>query len=616
MNTDLNRDAHRQIQFGMLEGPAPRYKGLTTQSVYVTMRDGVKLAVEVILPKNLPSDARIPALLQQTRYWRTMELRAPFKWFLKPEDLNPATRGFKSFFTGRGYALVLVDVRGSGASFGTSPYPWPRDSIADAGEIVDWIVAQPWSNGRVGGMGVSCVGTTAELLAVTNHPAVKAVIPRFNQPDAYRDIACPGGMFNARFIREWSRFDCTLDQNRVPRDFGLLGRLIVKGVKPVRGDEDCRLLQEAIRAHAANGEVYELARAAAYCDERCADVDVCFEDLAVHNYAAEIECSDVAIYGWGSWMDAGTADAVIRRFLTFENAGRAVIGAWDHGGQYHASPYMPPDASVNPGLPAQWLEMIRFFDCYLKDIDNGVRSERALFYYTMGEEKWKRTAVWPPAGTQTQRWYLGENRTLLPYVPTGESGADTYAVDFEASTGEHNRWWEIGPVLKKTIIYADRAAATRHMLTYTSPPLAEDVEIAGYPIVNLYVTCTETDAAFYVYLEDVDESGRVTYVTEGQLRAIHRKVSDAIGPYQLQVPYHSFKQEDALPLVPGEVAQITFGLLPTSVLIRRGHCLRIAIAGHDAGTFVRIPAQGTPVISIARNQLYASYVDLPVVQRR
>ena len=126
MNTDLNRDAHRQIQFGMLEGPAPQYKGLTTQSVYVTMRDGVKLAVEVILPKNLPSDARIPALLQQTRYWRTMELRAPFKWFLKPEDLNPATRGFKSFFTGRGYALVLVDVRGSGASFGTNPYPWPR----------------------------------------------------------------------------------------------------------------------------------------------------------------------------------------------------------------------------------------------------------------------------------------------------------------------------------------------------------------------------------------------------------------------------------------------------------------------------------------------------------
>jgi predicted acyl esterase len=114
----------------------------------------------------------------------------------------------------------------------------------------------------------------------------------------------------------------------------------------------------------------------------------------------------------------------------------------------------------------------------------------------------------------------------------------------------------------------------------------------------------------------VDENGRVTYVTEGQLRAIHRKVSDETPPYKLQVPYHSFKKKVAIPLVPGEIAEITFGLLPTSALIRKGHRIRLGIAGHDEGTFPRIPAEGTPVISVARNKLHASFVDLPVVRRR
>ena len=118
----------------------------------------------------------------------------------------------------------------------------------------------------------------------------------------------------------------------------------------------------------------------------------------------------------------------------------------------------------------------------------------------------------------------------------------------------------------------------------------------------------------YVYLEDVDERGYVTYVTEGQLRAIHRKVCAGPPPYRLQVPYHSFKEADAQPLVPGEVAEITFGLLPTSVLIRKGHRLRLGIAGHDEGTFVRIPATGTPVWTVVRHRVHPSYIDLPVVR--
>jgi uncharacterized protein len=99
------------------------------------------------------------------------------------------------------------------------------------------------------------------------------------------------------------------------------------------------------------------------------------------------------------------------------------------------------------------------------------------------------------------------------------------------------------------------------------------------------------------------------------LRALHRKVSVEAPPYKLLVPYHSFKAKDAMPLGPGQVAELKFGLQPTSVLIKKGHRLRIAIAGADKNSFARIPAEGTPTISVARNRKNASWIELPVIRR-
>jgi putative CocE/NonD family hydrolase len=604
-----------ETMFGNHAAPAPRYTGTSASSVYIPMRDGVQLAVEVVLPEDLEAGARIPALLSQTRYWRAKELRAPFKWFLTPEVLEPDERDLRLFFTSHGYAVVLLDVRGTGASFGAWPHPWPEDSVSDAADVVDWIVSQPWSDGNVGGYGISYVGTTAELLAVPNHPAVKAVIPMFNHPDAFTDIAFPGGIFHQRFTKSWSDFDRNLDRNIVPGEFGFLGRLLLRGVKPVDGDRGRRLLRKAVREHGSNGHAFSLARPLDYRDSRPDGVDLTVENVTVHRFKKEIEDSRTISFGWGSWLDAGTADAVIRRFLTFDNSGGGAIGAWEHCGRFNASPYRSPDAPPSPTLREQWSEMLRFFDAHLKGVGHPAKGGKTLFYYTLGEERWKATPVWPPEGTRLQRWYLAADGELSPSEPDTETGSDIYTVDFEANTGESNRWWEMGAVVGKTVVYGDRSDAASHLLTYTSPPLDQDLEITGYPIVTLYVTSTHEDAALFVYLEDVDESGRVFYATEGLLRALHRKVSSGPSPYQLQVPYHSFKEEDAMPLVPGEVAEITFGLQPTSVLIRKGHRIRIGIAGHDQGTFVRIPAEGTPTITVARNRTLASWIDLPVLSR-
>jgi len=212
---------------------------------------------------------------------------------------------------------------------------------------------------------------------------------------------------------------------------------------------------------------------------------------------------------------------------------------------------------------------------------------------------------------KNQRWYLREGQSLSQGIPPTDDGLDTYQVDFEASTGLTNRWWELGAVFQQTVRYKDRSKAARHMLIYHSPPMERDIEISGYPLVRLFLSSTESDGAFFFYLEDVDLNGQVNYITEGQLRALHRKIAPVPPQHHLPTPYHSFKQEDASLLVPGEMTELYFYLHPTSVLVRKGHRLRLGIAGNDRDTFTRIPSQGEPVISVTRNILHPSYIEFP-----
>jgi uncharacterized protein len=127
---------------------------------------------------------------------------------------------------------------------------------------------------------------------------------------------------------------------------------------------------------------------------------------------------------------------------------------------------------------------------------------------TLGEEAWKRTGTWPPAGQTTSRWFLASEGTLSSKAPVEHSGEDTYTVDFDATTGLANRWHTQDGVTK--VDYPDRFTADQLLLTYTSAPLDEDLEITGHPLATLYLTSTATDGAFYAYLEDVAPDGRVT----------------------------------------------------------------------------------------------------------
>jgi len=162
------------------------------------------------------------------------------------------------------------------------------------------------------------------------------------------------------------------------------------------------------------------------------------------------------------------------------------------------------------------------------------------------------------------------------------------------------------------VVYPDRAQEDRKLLVYDSAPLETDLEITGSPVLTVEMSSTTSDGALHAYLEDIAPGGRVTYVDEGVFRVIDRKEVDAKNlPYEPIGPAHSFMREDAEPLVPGEPARIRFSLCATSVLLRRGHRIRLALAGADAHFFQRYPTVAT-TWTVYRDALRTSFIELPV----
>ena len=582
------------------------------QSLYVTMRDGVRIAVDVWLPEELDDTSTIPALMHATRYWRARQNVAEGyendNRFVEAQSINAA-----------GYALVLVDARGSGASFGTRPYEMSVTEAQDYGEIVDWIIAQPWSNQNVGAYGVSYAGNTAEMLALNQHPAVKAIAPLFNDFDNFGHLIFPGGVLTIGFLEDWGNSVHAQDQNDICGSNGLTGAACDSlkstwlGVKPVGADQDGRILAQAVAEHAANVHPYEAALAYEYRDDPWGG------EGGVRNvgylrspagHLPDIEASSVAMFIRVGWQDAGTVNGALGRYMTIDNPQKVFIGPWDHGASNDADPFHPFDTPVSPTKEQQLTELISFFDRFLKD-DGDATLASSVTYYTLGADRWTTTEVWPPEGFEDETWYFAAEGLLTKSQPQSPSGADDYIIDFEATTGRHNRWYTNNG--SGDVRYPDRAAEDEKLLTFTSEPFEHDTEITGHPVVTLFVRSTHDDGAFLAYLEDVAPDGKVTYITEGQLRAVMRRESDEPAPYKKIGPHRSELRADAMPLIPGEVAELTFELWATSVLIKEGHRLRIAIAGADKDSFLRYPRNGdVPTISVERNRTYPSRVSIPV----
>ncbi len=575
-------------------------------AVYITMPDGVRIAVDIWLPEAVKEGVQVPTMMMSTRYWRAAEIDPPV----------PEPNSQVDFFNNNDFAFVIVDVRGTGASFGTRQSEFTVAETLDFDHITNWISDQKWSNGAISTIGVSYSGNTAENAIYGASKPLKAAIPRFVDFDVYSSILFPGGLQNLLITSDWGKAVRALDLNDAatispPSEEG--PRLI--GVKPVDEDRDRTMLAQAVSDHVANPLVTEIFGPMTFRD----DIKLAMsldgsggQVVSPHNFKAEVEKQAIPAYHWGSWMDAGTAAGVLARFASYEAPMRYVIGPWSHGAGHDVDPYNDKEHPVSPTVEEQYFSIIKFLEPLTASAAKPTATSKELFYFTFGEGKWKKTTSWPPEGTEFKRFYFASGGLLKDTAPEIEEAADQYQVNFETGSGDETRWdTQLGG---KDVFYGDRAKADKLNLVYTSAPLEQDMEFTGHGVVHLNMSSTKPDGAVIVYIEDVAPDGKVTMITEGHLRLRHRKISDDEPPYPMFGPYHSFKRKDVSLMIPGEIAEIAFALLPTSVLLKKGHSIRVAIAGHDKDTFLRIPDEGTPEYSFYRQAGAASYIEIPLIK--
>lgn len=580
-----------------------RFSSWERSGRYVIMPDSTRIAVELYLPSGLPAGERVPTVLVQTRYYRAVEFRWPAS-----RKQDGVTFPLLPGFIRRGYAVVVTDVRGTGASFGRRDAEWSPAEVRDGATIVDWIISQPWSNGLVGATGLSYPGTTAELLLVNHHPAVRAVAPLFAPWDLYADLAFPGGAFLHAPTRAWSELTQLLDRNDAARGQGWRARLAFRGVRAVDGPGGRRQLRQALDQRGRGFDVFAELSAMAFRDDT-STTGWSFGAVSPHARIHDVKQSGAAVYSYSGWFDGAHNDAAIKRFLALDDPQhRLVLGPWGHSLSQNASPYSPNPRTAFPHAQ----ELIRFFDYHLKGIDHGFSREDPIHYFTIGEEVWKSAAEWPIPGTEYHALYFGSDRTLAFEAPLSGEGADTLN-PASVGSGVASRWHSL--VGGRPVKYTEREALATRVLSYTSAPLAADMEVTGYPVMRILVRTTNEDAHFFVYLEEIDPSGEVRYITEGALRAVHRRQREPAGNHPAGVPFRSFRREDAEPLASGEVAELEFALLPVSWLIRAGHRVRVAIAPTDRDNFGPAHDMADHVTELLWGQGARSRIDLPVVPR-
>ena len=577
-------------------------KTFQKKSFYLSMRDGVKLAIDVFLPADI-TDKKLPTILHQTRYWRKMRFKYPFSIFFNALDIRTMDK-IRTYFVQRDYAWVNVDVRGTGASFGYWKHPWWKEEVKDGAEVVDWIIQQPWSNQSVGTTGISYAGTSAEFLLVNHHPNVKACIPKFSLFDVYDDIVFPGGTFLKWFVENWEMLNAQLDQNQIPKESSAL-RFLIQGVSPI---EEPEMIQKALKDHTQNTNIAAEARDLTFRDDLSPGIGEKMDSFSPHHYLKAINDSQVPVYCWSGWADGTYQHAAIKRFMSLTHPGKKLLlGPWDHGGRFNI------DAQEVSRFD-RYGEMMKFFDFYLKGIDNDILREKPVHYYTMQEGKWKAADSWPPPESKPNPIYLSENQLLiLKPEPQTEYSFTEYQTNLSFGSGKYTRFTALTGLNKTARIYSNWTNTSASLLHFVSEKLDDDLEITGHPWAKIFLSTDVDDGNIFIYLQDLQPNGKVRYITEGNLRLIHRKAFAQKDIHQDAIPLRSYHRNQMKPITPDEIMEVAFDLLPTSYLFKKGHQIRISISGADKDFFA-INTSKAPKFKIYHDKTHTSHILLPIVK--
>ena len=507
------------------------------RDVLIPMQDGVRVAATLYLPE---ADGRYPGIFSYYPYLKD-------GWIGLFKD--PHYR----YFAGRGYAVMQVDFRGTGASEGRNPHPFDVQERQDGHDIVEWMAAQPWCTGSVGIWGYSYGGITALSIASTQPPHLRAIVPIHATYDNY----------------EW-----------LLRTHGCRG-LLLADVDWGTRMAACNLLPPVVRD--------EEGRWTRIWHERLDGEPPWFMDwhgeppapdfwLRRRIPLSEIEVPTFAICGW---HDAYTAPA-FRIHREVSGPTRVLIGPWKH-----ALPDLSPVSPIG-GVH----EMTRWWDRWLKGVDNDVEKEPPITIHVQGAGAWRHETEWPIDRTEYLRLHLADGEALGAAPPTSASST-THRYDSRIGTGSIGyNGHRLHLPIPDDQSFDDHASAA-----WTGRPLEEDLEVTGEPRVHVVVSADVDELTLVAKLCVVSSDGRSRVISRGNAN-----------------PARADAHARFVPLAEGERRRVGISMHPVSTVVRAGERLRLCLAGSD---FPELwPTSVSYTLRIRSGPAEPSWIEVPTVPPR
>jgi putative CocE/NonD family hydrolase len=566
----------------------PLYKVVMQANVRVPMRDGVTLASDIYRPD---APGKFPAILVRTPY-------------------NRASAGLTDearWFAARGYVVVRQDVRGRYDSDGTF-YPF-RNEANDGYDADEWFGSQPWFDGNLGTMGGSYVGYTQWAQAIRGSKYLKAMIPYITTPDIYGNWIYIDGALHYGFDLPWGGVD--MDSHVSQFTAGFDWDPIYTHLPLATSDEAGHHRTQHYRdwlAHPTRDS---------YWDGISLDAD--YDKVSV---------PILSVDGWYDIFLRGDLadDARMRKEGKSPEARtgkRIMIGPWAHGvgtrtalrpGSSGASP-APVDFGDHAAVDMK-LVYLRWFDHWLKGMDNGVGKDAPVQIFVMGDNVWRNENEWPLARTRYTNYYIRSggransaigDGVLSPELPAG-AATDSFTndpADPVPSMGGNICCSNVpsGPWDQRSVERRD------DVLVYTTPAMTKALEVTGPIKMELFAATSAKDTDWTAKLVDVYPNGFAQNIQSGIVRARYRE-----GP-----------GKPAKPIEPGQVLAYSIDLWATSYVIQPGHRLRLEISssdfprfdrnlntGEDANTGTKMVAAKQTIYHSAR---YPSHVVLPLIPR-
>jgi predicted acyl esterase len=500
--------------------------------VSITARDGTRIAARIYRPDG---SGPCPALIGASPYRFDNNRLPPSAQFLWRET------GPIEWYVDQGYAYVNMDVRGSGRSGGDFEFLGPNEQT-DLYDVIEWIGAQPWSSGKVGGIGQSYFCMLQWFMGALQPPSLACLAAHDGLADVYRASTHHGGIPCDFFPGYWWY------QNR------LINRFPADGP----GCEQKTDLGALTAAHPT------------------------FDDFWRERSAWEVlDRIKVPLYSSGAWgkiqlHTRGNIDGYLRAQGPKKLRMSGVPNAWAAAAEFSSIEF-----HKNVMLP--------FYDHYLKGKATDYTARPNVQYDLRGGGGTRSAESWPPPGIRYTRWYLSGTKSGS-VTSLNDGGLAQHATTGDASTSYDypNPGWVAGVAGFGPGGPAGGFDPVRRVLTFTSAPLDKDMEITGPIKLVLHASSSARDTDFFIKLSDQfpqapeDRAKGLNpftdLITRGWLRASHR----ALDPERSteMVPYHT--HTDPQPLTPGEIYRFEISLEPMAYLVKAGHRLRLEIVNGDS----------------------------------